>query len=124
MIDLGALLYDPLYDTLGVPAVITPGASAAAIEVTVIDRTAGVEVGSAVEFFGAGGRSGSGITVGTVRPAVAVRASELAAKNITTDDLVEGSVILSGKIWRIKTHAPHPPGEIYLFLLDEDLPRP
>jgi hypothetical protein len=125
VIDLDALLYDPIYETFGVPAVITPaGSGRAPIEVIVIDRTAGVETGSAVEFFGHPRRSASGVTVATVRPVVALRASELAAKNITPDDLIDGFVTLFGKTWRIKTYAPHPPGEIYLFLLDEDVSRP
>lgn len=105
-IDWTALLYNPLYNSLGVAATLgtTP--------VTVIDETRGV------------GLSGNAV-IETVKPAARIRATELADNNIDASSLKDNSLTFNGKTWRIKSHEPLPSkggeadGQIRLFLLDE-----
>jgi hypothetical protein len=89
VIDFDALVLGPVYDAFGEPAVLTVGS--ASYNVTVIDHTAGVEV------------EDSGIGLQTIRPAVDLRRSALAALSIAVADLVGGAVLLGATSWRIKT---------------------
>ena len=89
MIDFDALVLDPVYDTFGEPAVLT--LQSGSYDVTVIDHTQGIAV------------EDGGIGVQTIRPAVDVRRSALAAHGIAVADLVSGQVVFGVTAWRIKT---------------------
>jgi hypothetical protein len=89
VIDFDTLVFGPVYDAFGEAAGLTIGS--ASYNVTVIDRTAGVEV------------EDSGIGLQTIRPAVDLRRSALAALGIAIADLVGGEVVLGAMAWRIKT---------------------
>jgi hypothetical protein len=89
VIDFDALVLGPVYDAFGEPAILTVGS--VSYNVTVIDHTAGVEV------------EDSGIGLQTIRPAVDVRRSTLAALGIAVADLPGGVVLLGATAWRIKT---------------------
>ena len=89
MIDFDALALAPVYDAFGEPAVLTLGA--ASYDLTVIDRTQGVEV------------EDGGIGVQTIRPAVDLRRSALQPLGIAVADLVGGELVLGGAAWRVKT---------------------
>lgn len=101
--------YDAIYAALGVAATIIAPSSAGQIEVTAIDKTAGVTVADEIE-------------VHSVKPAATVRMAELIANNFDKVDLDGGSITLNGKTWRIRNHLPRPSpagedvGELYLFL--------
>ena len=105
--DYQALLYGPIYRTFGVGATLALDAGAVAL--TVLDKTAGVTVGQAVE-------------VQTVLPAAIVRATELAAAGVARAGLDGRQLAFNGKTWRIASwHAEPSPngeddGEVYLFL--------
>ncbi len=94
--------YDAIYDALGVPATLTltdtDGTSA---ELTVIDKTVGVEVGF------------NDVGVATIAPAADVRMSELAEKSLLAA-LFEGAALtMNGKDWTVESHEyrPAPTGE-------------
>jgi hypothetical protein len=89
VIDFDALALAPIYDAFGEPAVLTLGA--ASYDVTVIDRTQGVEV------------EDGGIGVQTIRPAVDLRRSAFAALGIAIADLIGGEFELGGATWRVKS---------------------
>jgi hypothetical protein len=89
VIDFDALVLDPIYATFGEPAVLTVGSGN--YDLTVIDHTKGIAV------------EDGGIGVQTIRPAVDVRRSALAAHGIAAADLVGGEVVLGVTAWRIKT---------------------
>lgn len=113
MIDFSSLLYAPIYDAFGVPATILCLYDAR-FEITVIDKTSGVEV-----FDGTS-------SVKTIRPAVVVRVSELSALGLSTSDLEGASIEVAGKLSRIKAMMPKPAptgeadGELYLFLIEDE----
>lgn len=104
--------YDPIYNTLGVPATVASsgGQSAAVI---VIDKTAGLPI------------TDPRTQIDTIRPVVDVRARELQSTGIIVSDLPEGTIMVNGQIWRIKSYLPKPSpggefdGEIRLILLFE-----
>lgn len=114
-IDWQGMLYDRNYEILGTSAALTPGSGGAAKTVTAIDKTSGLEVNDA---------SQPGLL--TVKPAAMIRMSDLTANGLTRDDLDDGTIVLDGKTWRIKSHLLKPGpegelrGEVVLFLLDED----
>lgn len=90
MIDFDALVFGPVYDTFGQPAVLTIGSSS--YDLVVIDNTKGVtvdEVGS--------------IGVQTVHPAADVRRSALNNLGIVFADLIDGEIAFGGTTWRIKS---------------------
>jgi hypothetical protein len=113
VIDFSGLLYDPIYNAFGVPATLLC-LYGARFEITVIDKTSGVEVfdGSA--------------SVKTMRPAVVLRYAELAPLGLAPADLEGASIEVAGKLSRIKAIMPKPAptgeadGELYLFLIEDD----
>lgn len=122
MIDFDALVLVPAYDVFGVDAtLVTAGTDAREETLRVQDRTAGIRV--AFDGGKAHVINGSGdLSLGTVRPAAAVRLGELSEKDLTPDQLREGALTFNGHSWRIKTHLPEPApngvdsGEIYFLL--------
>ena len=105
MIDFDALVLDPIYATFGEPAVLTIGS--ASHDVTVIDHTKGVAV------------EDGGIGVHTIRPAVDVRRSALAALGIAVADLVGGRVVFGVTALRIKTVIENGP-ELRLIVMQDE----
>lgn len=110
MIDYAADLYDPIFATLGVPAVLTmPDTTGEALDLIVIDKTAGTNVGT--------------VEMPTVLPAAAVRAIDLAG--IDLEDVENATLALNGRTWRVKSYrlAPSPKGEadgqVYLVLSEQ-----
>jgi hypothetical protein len=109
MIDFGALLYDPIYAVLGVPALLTPATDASEIPLTVIDKTEGVVIDE-----------GNSISISTIKPAAVVRMSEISAKGMVRADLKQGIIRFNSGNWTIVAIQPKPspsgPGELYLIL--------
>ena len=109
--DYQALLYSPIYVSLGVTAELVTSAGTSAT-VTVLDKTTGIDVGTDT-------------IVETIKPACIVRAAELSDNDITRTDLPEGQITFNGNTWRIKSTQPKPSpngesdGEYILFLLNE-----
>lgn len=105
------ILYEPIYNALGVQVEIAC-LFGAKYTLTAIDKTSGVEIGN------------SSVDVGTVRPVMALRASELKDLGLRPQDLEEGIATLNGREWTIKTTILRPSpngendGEIYAVLMD------
>lgn len=94
--DYQATLYDPIYDVLGVEAVITPDSTVGPVTVTAIDKTGCIPIPS------------GGIEIETIEPAAVIRMAELLAAGITRDDLEGGTITFNGATWRIKATLPNP----------------
>ena len=90
-IDYSALLYDPVYAELGVPATLTVG-TAGEVALTVIDET----------------RPKSNINgtmeVRTVGPGAFARIPELAEKRIVRDDYQGATLTFNGRTWVVRSH--------------------
>jgi hypothetical protein len=116
MIDLQALVLAPVYSTWGVPATITP-LQGLPFNVSVIDRTSGVEVGGNID-------------VATIQPAAMVRVSEIESLHVPRAGLRRASIEMNGKSWRIENAMPRPTpggesdGELMLLLIQPVTPPP
>lgn len=104
--------YDAIYESLGVAAVITLTNTAADdFDVTVIDKTKGVDVGD-------------GVTVSTIEPAAAIRVAELTGHGLTRQDMDGAAIEFNDVIWSVKYTKPMPSpageaqGELYLILAE------
>ena len=110
-VDYQALLYNPIYYELAVPATLVPtwGSSR---PLSVIDHTAGVALIDRMN-------------VESIRPVVRVRGTELAANAIDVADLPNSLITVNGQTWRIKATRTMPAptgemvGEVMLILLSE-----
>jgi len=107
MIDFDALVFGPVYDTFGEPAILTIGP--VAHQITVIDHTRGIAVEEA-----------GPIAVETIRPVVDVRRSELAQKGIAVVDLIDAELLFAGQIWRVKAPLELLRDELRLILISAD----
>lgn len=113
MIDFSSLLYAPIYRAFGVQATFSC-LYGDRVELTVIDQTGGVEVADA-----------SAIDIKTIRPAVIIRAADLAAQGFDAADLEDSQLVLGDRVWRVKATMPKPAptgeseGELYLFLIED-----
>lgn len=113
-LDMGTLLYEPLYAMFGTDAVVrcTYGG---AFAVRVIDLTSGVEVSE-----------GSGLDIKSIRPAAAVMVSELTSVGLARADLEDALIEINNKLWKVKATMPKPSpsgeasGELYLFLIEDE----
>lgn len=111
-IDWQTAIYDPLYGIFGVVATLDTGTEN---EVTVIDQTAGIEIGA------------SSVDLPVISPAALVRVAELDEKEISEESLLEASLTIRGITWTIKNVAAKPgpdgknSGELMLLLLNGDL---
>lgn len=111
-IDWQTAIYDPLFGVFGVVATLDTGNET---DITVIDQTAGIEIGT------------SSIDLPVISPAALVRAAELAEKEITEESLLEASLTIRGVTWTIKNVAAKPgpdgkgSGELMLLLVNGDL---
>lgn len=115
LVDFDFLLFEQCsYTIYGVAVVLTlDDTSGTTVDLTAIDETAGTEVLD---------RAG----VATILPAAAVRAVELAEKNVALVDLSGASLALNGKTWGVVRHGYRPTpngegqGEILLVLDESD----
>lgn len=101
MLDFKALLYDPVYTVLGVPAVLRIWSSGPDLELIAIDKTSGVTIKQAVD-------------VQSVLPGATIRAADLAAAGIELRDVDNATLSLNGRDWRVASlHlSPSPSGEL------------
>jgi len=108
-IDYPSLLFDPIYQTMGVPARLTPQSTGVGVDVTVLDDTSGAVV-----------ISGS-LGIQTIKPAASIRGTELVANDLLPKDLAGPLARLTlrpgdpGEVtWRIESYAlkPSPSGEM------------
>jgi len=93
-IDYSALLYDPVYAELGVPATLTVGA-AAAVDITVIDDTR-----PKVLPVTAGTQTAE---VRSVGPGAFARIYELAGKGIARADYADAVLAFNGRSWVVRS---------------------
>lgn len=94
MMDYSALLYDPVYAEIGVPAVltVTNTSSGVVADITVIDDTRPkvLPAGSA--------------EVRSVGPGAFVRIPELDENGITRDDYLEAVLDFNGRAWAVRSY--------------------
>jgi hypothetical protein len=93
-IDYSALLFDPVYAELGVPATLTAGASAA-VGITVIDDTKPKVLPVA------GGTQTA--EVRSVGPGAFARIYELAGKGISRADYGDAALVFNGRSWVVRS---------------------
>lgn len=93
MIDYSAVLYDPVYAELGVPAVLTAAGTAGEVALTVIDDTRPkTQTG------------GGGVEVRSVGPGAYVRIPELAENGIARDDYQDAVLSFNGRSWMVRSY--------------------
>jgi len=92
MIDFSALLYDPVYAEIGVPATLLASGTAGQIALTVIDDTRSkiLSAGSA--------------EVRSVGPGAFVRIPELAENGIARDDYIDAMLAFNGRTWTVRSY--------------------
>ena len=91
-IDYSALLYDPIYAELGVPATMIVQGTAGEVELTVIDDKRSKMQASA------------GVDVRSVGPGAFARIPELTAKGIARQ-LYQGAVLtFNGRNWTVRSY--------------------
>jgi hypothetical protein len=91
MIDYSALLYDPVYAELGVPATLTAG-TAGEVALTVIDDTRPKT-----------NASGS-VEVRSVGPGAFARIPELTSNGIARDDYMDAVLTFNGRSWVVRSY--------------------
>lgn len=92
MIDYSALLYDPVYADLGVPAVLTAAGTAGEVALTVIDDTRAKTITS------------SSLEVRSVGPGAYARIPELAENGIERDDYMDSVLTFNGRAWVVRSY--------------------
>ena len=111
--DYGALLYDPVYAGIGVPATFNAGAGDVAL--TVIDDTR--------PKFNPAGQG----DVRSVGPGAYARIPELTANGIGRDDYIDALLSFNGQTWVVRSYdimgSPNGEdmGEVRLFLSEADV---
>lgn len=105
-------LYDPLFGVFGVVASLDTGT---VYSVTVIDQTAGIEISS------------SSVDLPVIAPAASIRLSEMQAKGIEEDNLIDATLTIRSTAWTIQNCMQKPgpdgkgSGELVLILQNGDL---
>lgn len=108
---LADLLLTPIYSSFGTDATLEPP-SASAHAIRAIDRTRGVPV------------TQNGVDTGTLAPAAAVRAADLAVLGLALDDLRNSLLTMNDKQWSVTAAAPMPgpegeaSGQVIMFLTE------
>jgi len=92
MIDYSALLFDPVYAELGVPATLIAAGTAGQIELTVIDDTR-----SKIQ-------TANGVEVRSVGPGAFARIPELTAKGIARADYANAAITFNGRTWAVRSY--------------------
>lgn len=113
--DYQAILYDPIYNTQGVDAVLA-FASGEQYDLVVLDKTLGIDVGD-------------GVQAQTIRPAAVARIPELTALGIGIERFMEEGtkITFNGFTWNIETTRNRPSpngeldGEVFMFLSEKKL---
>jgi hypothetical protein len=95
-IDYSALMYDPVYAVLGVPAVLTVTGADTGAEITVIDDTR-----PNVLPISPGG--GTPADVRNVGPGAFARIPELAGKGIARADYADAVLAFNGRTWVVRS---------------------
>ena len=90
-IDYSALLYDPVYAGIGVPATFTSGMLTT--NLTVIDDTRPMQL-----------PAGTGVEVRSVGPGAFVRIPELQANGIARDDWQDAVLAFNGRNWQVRSY--------------------
>lgn len=112
MLDWGAMLYAPIYNTLGIPATINT-AGGSTLTVTVINLTGPSTISNTI-----------GVDFQAFKPAANIRMSDLAGLELV-DELPGGEITMDGKSWSIKSYeyiaSPNgnSDGEVRLILKDD-----
>lgn len=88
MIDYSALLFDPAFGLLGVPAMMTT--TAGVFDITVIDETR------------AKSHASGQMDTRSVGPAACVRIPELTAKGVDRSDYLGSVLSFNGRMWTIR----------------------
>lgn len=116
MVDFQTALYDPLYDALGVDAVIH-GPYCGDFPVRAIDKSSGVAVsGSSPD--------SQHPSVQTLLPAAVIMMKSLVDAGLDRMDLEGATIEMNGKLWDVKASQPKPSpdgedaGELYLMLME------
>jgi len=91
VIDYSALLYDPIYAEIGVPATLMTGT--AEVEITVKDDTRPKTQ-----------TSSSGVEVRSVGPGAFARIPELTAKGITRENYKDSVLTFNGRSWTVRSY--------------------
>ena len=91
MIDYSALLYDPIYAGLGVPATLTLTGTAGEIAITVIDDTRRKTQAS------------GSVEMRSVGPGAFARIPELTAKGVARDDCDGATLTFNGRTWIVRS---------------------
>ena len=86
-IDYGALLYDPVYAEIGVPATL------GAVSITVIDDTRPKQL-----------PAGPFVDVRGMGPGAFARIPELVAAGVTQDDWQDAVLTFNGKTWVVRSY--------------------
>lgn len=89
-IDYQSLLYDPIYQTLGVAVTLT----------TVDDQEVSL---TALNLTKPSSFNGFGVDFQTFQPAVKIRMSELSGLSLQ-DDILGGELLMDGETWDIKSY--------------------
>jgi len=102
-LDYSTLVFAPLHTVFGVTAELdVAGNTASPFSISVIDKTRGIETSNA-----------GNIGMFTVRPAVFLRAVDLAAINLLAEDLTGAALTVNALDWTVKAVEvkPTPGGE-------------
>ena len=91
MIDYSALLYDPVYAGIGVPATFTAGALQ--VSLTVIDDTRPMQPPTPV-----------GVEVRSMGPGAFARIPELQANGIARDNWQDAVLSFNGRTWTVRSY--------------------
>jgi hypothetical protein len=96
-VDYGALLFDPVYAELGVPAMLTVVGAASALDITVIDDTRPKVLPMAVT------AAAGPAEVRSVGPGAFARVYELAGKGIARTDYADALLVFNGRNWVVRS---------------------
>jgi hypothetical protein len=96
MIDYSALLYDPVYAQIGVPAVLTAAGTVGEIELTVIDETRAKAQTTST--------ASGPIDVRSVAPGAVARIPELTAKGIVRAEYKGSTLTFNGRSWIVRSY--------------------
>ena len=107
MLDFDGLVFGPVYDVFGQPAVLATDAGL--FDVVVIDHTRGITVDE-----------GGMVGVQTIRPAADIRRSALNALGISKKHLLDAQLMFGGASWQIKSLLENG-DELRLILMASDL---
>ncbi|MEE9589901.1 MAG: hypothetical protein V3V97_17985 [Hyphomicrobiaceae bacterium] len=108
-INFSEVMLSPIYAALGTTTSFVL-ADTSTIELTVIDKTSGIEIAE------------GSIDIQTVKPAAVIRMVDLAALSKQPKDLMDAVLDLNGVSWAVKSYFPKPSpngeadGELYLLL--------